>query len=133
MTLSRHRPSLGGGDESIFSIPHSVTTSTKETASSRASRTSKGKGKRRKRDKDLKRRRTMSKSSHSTSELDTSIVIEPTVEGASLDDLKREEEEARLEEETAIEKSRLAARELARQKGLKLADSALEVNFPTAR
>lgn len=74
----------------------------------------------------------MSKSSHSTSELDTSIVIEPTLEGASLADLKREEEEARVEEETAIEKSRLAARELARQKGLKLANSALEVNFPTA-
>ncbi|EZF30523.1 hypothetical protein H109_07256 [Trichophyton interdigitale MR816] len=133
MTLSRHRPSLGSGNESVFSIPHSITTSTKETASSRASRTSKGKGKRRKRDRDLKRRRTMSKSSHSTSELDTSIVIEPTLEGASLADLKREEEEARVEEETTIEKSRLAARELARQKGLKLDDSALERFSSNAR
>ncbi|EFR05331.1 hypothetical protein MGYG_08342 [Nannizzia gypsea CBS 118893] len=113
MTLGRRRSSLGGGDESVFSIPHSISASTKETPSSQASRTSKGKGKRRRRDRDSKRR-------HS------SIMIEPAVDGASLTDLKREEDEARLEEEKPIERSRLAARDLARENGLKLTDSATE-------
>ncbi|KAK2827806.1 hypothetical protein FQN49_007321 [Arthroderma sp. PD_2] len=117
MTLGRRRSSLGG-DDLAFSAPRSVSGSTKGTASSRASHASKGKGKRRKRDRGLKRRRTMSKSSHSTSELDTSIMIEPAADVASLADLKREEEEVRLEEEASIERRRLAAQHLAKQKGL---------------
>ncbi|KAF3480852.1 uncharacterized protein GIQ15_06199 [Arthroderma uncinatum] len=121
MTLGRRGGSLGG-DDFTFSAPRSVSGSTKGTTSSRTSNTSKGKGKRRKRDRGLKRRRTMSKSSHSTSELDTSIMIEPATDVASLADLRREEEEVRLEEEAAIERRRLAAQDLAKQKGLSLAD-----------
>ncbi|KAM5433831.1 hypothetical protein MferCBS31731_006971 [Microsporum ferrugineum] len=126
MALGRRGGSIGG-DDSVFSAPRSVSGSIKETPSSRASNTSKKtKGKRRKRDRDLKRRRTMSKSSCSTSELDTSILVEPATDGAALADLKREEEAARLEEEKAIERKRLAAQDLARQKGLKLADPGAE-------
>ncbi|KAJ6000254.1 hypothetical protein N7481_000663 [Penicillium waksmanii] len=45
------------------------------------------------------------------------------VNALSMDDLKMEEERARLEEESVIERKRLAAQELAHQRGLELDDA----------
>ncbi|KAL1961013.1 hypothetical protein VTO42DRAFT_4901 [Malbranchea cinnamomea] len=98
------------GDDDFRIIRRTTSgTSAKETISSRDSKsTSKSKGKRPRASTRVRTPRSPASDGDLVEPLDT-----PTVE-----DLKREEERVRIEEEAEVERKRLAAQKLARQRGL---------------
>ncbi|KKZ63119.1 hypothetical protein EMCG_02496 [[Emmonsia] crescens] len=112
MTLGR-RDTGGSGLQDAPPTSRSASgTSMKTTVSSKDSRTSgKGKGKRRRNS-----RRNISSKSPRSPVSDGEMV--ETMQIPSMLDLKREEEQARYEEEIEIERKRQAAQKLARKRGL---------------
>ncbi|KLJ11204.1 hypothetical protein EMPG_13514 [Blastomyces silverae] len=112
MTLGR-RDTGGSGIHDPPPTSRSASgTSMKTTESSKDSRTSrKGKGKRRRNS-----RRTISSKSPKSPVSDGEMI--ETTQIPSILDLKREEEQARYEEEMEIERKRQAAQRLARERGL---------------
>jgi hypothetical protein len=118
MALER-RPTGTGSDEPSLARRSTSGTSMKGTISSRESRstgTGKGKGKAKgKRKKEGGQESAIAKLPHSPSS-DAEAIEPPDM--ASIEVLRAEEEQARIEEEEEIERKRLAAQTLARSRGL---------------
>ncbi|KAK2745880.1 hypothetical protein FQN57_003493 [Myotisia sp. PD_48] len=117
MSLER-RPTILGTEDHVF-MRRSISRTGRGNNSSRETiKKQHGKGK----SGIHKRRRpsrTTSKSSHSTSELEIlENAMDPTIE-----DLKKEEEDERLQEERELDRRRSAAQRLARQRGLSVGEN----------
>ncbi|PGH14726.1 hypothetical protein AJ79_02892 [Helicocarpus griseus UAMH5409] len=112
MILNRRDTGGSGSQDAPLTSRSASGTSMKTTVSSKNSKTSgKGKGKRRRNS-----RKTISSRSPRSPASDGEMV--ETVQIPSMLDLKKEEEQARYEEELEIERKRQAAQELARTRGL---------------